>query len=74
MWDLHPQSGEEKLMVPDVPEAYRYTQKAPNLEARITLSASEGIYAPSRAVRFNPRYCMLGVGGEELVSNLVVAG
>lgn len=70
LWDLSPLPGKEKLEVAEVPETHRYLQKAPSLEAAVVCRPSEGGggHAPSRAVRFNPRYGMLAVGGEELVS------
>jgi hypothetical protein len=40
------------------------------MEATVTLQPGEGGmgYAASRALRFNPQFCLLAVGGEELVS------
>ncbi|GFZ43382.1 hypothetical protein JCM24511_01102 [Saitozyma sp. JCM 24511] len=57
-WDLSPPPGQEKLLpTPDN-----------TLRPTTTLRAADANGGPSRAVRANPRYAMLAVGGDNLVS------
>jgi COMPASS component SWD2 len=56
-WDLSPPPGQEKLLpTPDN-----------TLRPTTTLRAADATGGPSRAVRANPRYAMLAVGGDNLV-------
>lgn len=69
IWDLSPPHGEEKIDVPNVPENLKHQQRAMTLEPAVKLQEGAGApFRPSRAVKFNPRYCMLAMGGEDLVS------
>lgn len=61
-WDLTPPTGAAKL------ESVGRDRLAETLKPVTVLKAGDGQHAPSRAVAFNPRYGMMGVGGEELVS------
>lgn len=62
-WDLTPPTGAAKL------ESVGRDRLAETLKPVTVLKAGDGQHAPSRAVAFNPRYGMMGVGGEELVSS-----
>lgn len=68
IWDVTPPKGEEKLV------AGPRGMPAPTLRPSVTLRPpGEGDVAPSRAVAFNPRYSLFGVGGQEFVSPLAFA-
>lgn len=44
---------------------------AKTLQADVVVQSNGlGVRGPSRAVKFNPRFCVMGVGGEELVSGV----
>lgn len=62
LWDLTPPKGTTKLESPG------RDKPAPTLQPTAVLKAGDGQHAATRAVTFNPRYGMLAVGGEELVS------
>lgn len=65
-WDLTPPNGQTKLET-----VTSRDEPAPTLHPATVLRPSgQGSHAASRAVRFNPRFSMLAVGGEELVSKL----
>jgi COMPASS component SWD2 len=66
-WDLTPPNGSAKLKA-----VTGRDEPAPTLHPASVLRPSGEGHAVSRAVRFNPRYAMLAVGGEELVSFLVL--
>ncbi|KAK8865601.1 hypothetical protein IAR55_000745 [Kwoniella newhampshirensis] len=66
-WDLTRPAGEEKLSRddvrdPDVDKSW-YMRRIPEIQAKVLLRGNGGI---SRAVKFNPRYSMMAVGGEDL--------
>ncbi|WVQ85738.1 hypothetical protein IAT38_007905 [Cryptococcus sp. DSM 104549] len=73
-WDLRPEAGEEKLTRKDANGGkLREDQKPdwtsipiPEVRAAVLLHAPEEDTGASRAVRFNPRYNMLAVGGKDL--------
>lgn len=65
LWDLAPPPGQDKIEPPTLPEHLRYSQPAPSLSPAVSLSGSR---ASTRAVKLNPKYLVLVVGGEELVS------
>ncbi|KLT45658.1 WD40 repeat-like protein [Cutaneotrichosporon oleaginosum] len=59
VWDMTPPKGETKLEAPR-------GSPPPTLTPSITLRPpGEGDISPARAVAFNPRYSLLGVGGQE---------
>lgn len=62
-WDLTPPDG----TIPQT--STTRAESAPTLQPTALLRpGGDGLHAVSRAVRFNPRYGLLAVGGEELVS------
>ena len=67
VWDL----GTGKLETESLNDQ-RYLFAKQTVDADIVVKAGEGeAMGPSRAIRFNPRYAMLAVGGEHLVSQHV---
>lgn len=65
VWDLTAPNGQTKLEPLSGPN-----EPAPTLKPTTVLRPSNEAPVPaSRAVQFNPRYGMLAVGGEDLVSN-----
>lgn len=63
VWDITPPKGETKL------EAPPRGRPALTLQPSVVLRPpGDGDVSPSRAVAFNPRYSLLGVGGQEFVS------
>ncbi|EIW72712.1 hypothetical protein M231_07216 [Tremella mesenterica] len=60
-WDISPEMGKEKLEV-IIGERGKVAELLPTI--RLEASANAG-FGPSRSVRMNPRYAMMGVGGEE---------
>ncbi|WVR05566.1 hypothetical protein IAU60_002585 [Kwoniella sp. DSM 27419] len=66
-WDLTPPNGAKKLArdekKSDDDELPWWTMRIPDLEAKVLLKGQGGT---ARAVRFNPRYNMFAVGGEDL--------
>jgi COMPASS component SWD2 len=77
MWDLSAPDGGEKLET-RMEAAEQNRWPAQSLEPAVELRANElgvdGATGPSRAVKFSPRYCMMGVAGDNLVSVAVVLG
>ena len=69
LWEIAPSPGQTKIEPPNIPDNALYTHPAPTLQPTITLTGSR---AASRAVKFNPRFVLLAVGGEELVSEELV--
>ena len=73
MWDLSPMNGKDKLRPEDIINDQQGDVTMgigapiypPTLEPSVRLN---GKGQPTRAVRFNPRLCMLASGGEDLVS------
>lgn len=65
MWDLNPLPGQDKLLpVEDATAGGPMT-----LQPAVALPMGPALGTPSpRAVRFNPRYAMLAMGGASLVS------
>lgn len=70
-------AGQEKLAVTDqvndalgdIKMEYGASPRPPTLEPSVKLGGKDGAgNQPSRAVRFNPKFCMLASGGEDLVS------
>jgi COMPASS component SWD2 len=59
VWDLTPPKGESKL------EAVQGLPPATLMPAISLRPPGEGDISPARAVAFNPRYSLLGVGGQE---------
>lgn len=78
MWDVTPLPGTGKLEATDqVGDAQGDVNmtfgsappRPPTLSPSVRLNGKGGTgHQPSRAVRFNPRLCMLASGGEDLVS------
>lgn len=73
IWDLTPNPGQEKLTATDtvgeVKPIIGAPPRPPTLQPVAKLHAKGGTSShPSRAVRFNPKYCMFASGGEDLVS------
>ena len=64
LWEIAPPPGHAKIEPARVPDNLRYSQPAETLQPSVRLSASR---AASRAVKLNPRFFVLAVGGEELV-------
>lgn len=64
VWDITPPKGESKLEAP--PRGRPPLTLQPSVVLR---PPGEGDISPSRAVAFNPRYSLLGVGGQEFVSS-----
>lgn len=69
VWDLSPPPGEAKLQLPPPRNRHGVPEAAPTLQPAVVLRPGEGDgqHAASRTVKFNPRYNMMAVGGEELV-------
>jgi len=67
LWDLTPPPGQDKIESPNVPEHLIYSHPAITVHPTVSLSASR---AASRAVKLNPRFLLMAVGGEELVSGV----
>lgn len=79
MWDLTPPAGQEKLQASDVlgpgdvkPNFLNMNgnnDRPPTMQPTIRLQNKGGAGAgATRAVRFNPKLCMMATGGDDLVS------
>lgn len=74
IWDLTSPPGQEKLtaqdlVVGEVKPNFGSYPRPPTLEPVAKLHGKGGASNhPTRAVRFNPKFCMFASGGEDLVS------
>ena len=70
IWDLGKEKIETGAAVDDASHPSRSQPAATLTPTRVVRAGSAGeTQAVSRAVRINPRYGMMAVGGEELVSD-----
>ncbi|OXC65101.1 hypothetical protein AYX13_05713 [Cryptococcus neoformans] len=75
-WDLRPEPGQSQLTRSDVAGGNWHTAnppdwttlRIPDLKPKVVLHGDGAGSGPTRAVKFNPRYNLMAVGGYDLVS------
>jgi len=64
-WDIAPPPGQDKIEPPNVLDRLSHPQPVVTLQPAVSLATGR---AASRTVKLNPRFLVMAVGGEELVS------